>query len=184
MAAERKAEYEEAKAQFDFQADRLRKEMEFVIEQGELSQQWNEFHASQQILSVMQTLVNNIDPENTKDIEKLNKKITESQADLVKIETNVSNQQNLLTKKQNAFYRKNETEDMRRHINSLKAEIKDEEKHLAHVQADMAEINAALEKITDPLQKGELKVNLKLLELDETDTKARITNTGNYLAEQ
>jgi predicted nucleic acid-binding Zn-ribbon protein len=72
---------------------------------------------------------------------------------------------------------------MRRYINQIKAELKDQEKYLAEVQKQMTDINAQLEKVTDPLEKGNLKVDYKLLELNETDTKTRISDNTAHLAE-
>jgi hypothetical protein len=90
----------------------------------------------------------------------------------------------LIEKKVNATYRKNETEDMRRYINDIKATIKDETSNLAHVQAEMTEKRTRLEKTTIAAEIGELKVEIKLLELNETELKARITEENALLTEE
>lgn len=98
--------------------------------------------------------------------------------------SNVENQQNLFDKRLNAMLRKNETEDMRRYINSIKDDIKNETNKLANTQKEMADIRARLEKTTDALEKGELTVELKLREIDETESKARLTEGNKLLTEE
>jgi len=97
--------------------------------------------------------------------------------------SNVENQQNLFDKRLNAMLRKNETEDMRRYINSIKDDIKNETNKLANTQKEMADIRARLEKTTDALEKGELTVELKLREIDETES-ARLTEGNKLLTEE
>jgi len=80
--------------------------------------------------------------------------------------SNVENQQNLFDKRLNAMLRKNETNK------------------LANTQKEMADIRARLEKTTDALEKGELTVELKLREIDETESKARLTEGNKLLTEE
>lgn len=93
------------------------------------------------------------------------------------------NQQGLLDKKRNALYRQIENEDFRKRIANQKKWKAEDEEHLTWVQTRMTEVNTEMTNTTDALRRGELKVEYKLLEIDETDTKARITQYTTDIAE-
>lgn len=51
---------------------------------------------------------------------------------------------------------------------------KDDEAHLVHITKRAAEVSTLMDTTTDAIARGQLKVEQKMNELDQVDTRARI----------
>jgi hypothetical protein len=176
--------YLEAQLDRDGVLERQKKELTIQREQNELSQTWNAVHGERQVLDAVRQLASNLDPEeNEKDLEKLNARIGQMTEAINQAEAAAMNQQGLLDKKRNALYRQIENEDFRKNIANQKTWKAGDVEHLAWVQTRMTEVSTEVTSTTDAMRRGELKVEYKLLEIDETDTKARIAQYTTDIAE-
>lgn len=67
-----------------------------------------------------------------------------------------------------------ENEQFREHLSYMKQLQKDDEAHLVHITKRAAEVSTLMDTTTDAIARGQLKVEQKMNELDQVDTRARI----------
>jgi hypothetical protein len=89
----------------------------------------------------------------------------------------------LINQKWSAYWRKVETEDLRRHINAEKKHLKEAVKHQEEFTAEVARLTALSTTTTDNTEKRQIKINLKINETNLSDVKVYITDQTAFITE-
>lgn len=151
LAAETKANYDEQKLQFDNQVER---ELEYAGIQfewakiREMEQDINNDYFLLDILNIQIDKMYEVEA-SQEDIDNEVKRRTKIQTEMNKLNENLTVARNVVQKKENAYWRKVETEDMRKHLNDVKRSLRETETHLVEQQAEVTRLTQIVETTSD-----------------------------------